>query len=112
MKLIFEYEEETTEHVPDVDDKEERRGEGGGLEGETVEDITIELPKDLIRKELALPNVSEINVVRHYTNTSRMNFGVDLGFYPLGSCTMKYNPKINEDIARLDGFKDLHPLSP
>ncbi|HZA65066.1 MAG TPA: hypothetical protein VE573_19465, partial [Nitrososphaeraceae archaeon] len=82
MKLIFEYEEETTEHVPDVDDKEER-GEGV----EAIEDITIELPEDLIRKELALPNVSEINVVRHYTNISRMNFGVDLGFYPLGSCT-------------------------
>jgi glycine cleavage system P protein (glycine dehydrogenase) subunit 2 len=102
MKLIFEYEEQTTGHVPDIDDKEG---------GEEAADITIELPKDLIRKDLSLPNVSEINVVRHYTNISRMNFGVDLGFYPLGSCTMKYNPKINEDIARLDGFKDLHPLS-
>ena len=51
--------------------------------------ILVGLPKDLIRKELPLPNVSEINVVRHYTNISRMNFGVDLGFYPLGSCTMK-----------------------
>ncbi|MCC2649301.1 MAG: glycine cleavage system P-protein, partial [Nitrososphaeraceae archaeon] len=94
MKLIFEYEEQTTGHVPDVDDKEERGGGGGG-----AADITVELPKDLMRKELPLPNVSEINVVRHYTNISRMNFGVDLGFYPLGSCTMKYNPKINEDIA-------------
>jgi glycine dehydrogenase subunit 2 len=107
MKLIFEYEEETTEHVPDVDDNKER--ERGGKA--SAEDITIELPKDLMRKELPLPNVSEINVVRHYTNISRMNFGVDLGFYPLGSCTMKYNPKINEDMASLDGFKDLHPLS-
>ena len=101
MKIIFEYDEEqTTKHVPDIDDKEK--------EGE---DILTELPKDLIRKELLLPNVSEINVVRHYTNISRMNYGVDLGFYPLGSCTMKYNPKINEDLARLDGFMDLHPLS-
>ena len=101
MKIIFEYDEEqTTKHVPDIDDKEK--------EGE---DILTELPKDLIRKELPLPNVSEINVVRHYTNISRMNYGVDLGFYPLGSCTMKYNPKINEDLARLDGFMDLHPLS-
>jgi glycine dehydrogenase subunit 2 len=107
MKLIFEYEEETTGHVPDMDDKE---GRVGGL-GVGAADITIELPKDLIRKELSLPNVSEINVVRHYTNISRMNFGVDVGFYPLGSCTMKYNPKINEDIARLDGFMQLHPLS-
>src|SRR5215212_7559767 len=102
MKLIFEYEEQATNHVPDVvDDK--RQGE--------EEDILVGLPRDVIRKELPLPNVSEINVVRHYTNISRMNFGVDLGFYPLGSCTMKYNPKINEDVARLDGFKDLHPLS-
>jgi glycine dehydrogenase subunit 2 len=104
MKLIFEYEEQTTGHVPNVDDK--HQGELGG-----AEDTLVGLPKDLIRKELPLPNVSEINVVRHYTNMSRMNFGVDLGFYPLGSCTMKYNPKINEDIARLDGFKDLHPFS-
>ncbi len=103
MKLIFEYEEHTAGHVPNVDDK--RLGEQRG------EDILIGLPKDLIRKELPLPNVSEMNVVRHYTNISRMNFGVDLGFYPLGSCTMKYNPKINEDVARLEGFKELHPLS-
>ncbi|HEY6587999.1 MAG TPA: hypothetical protein VIY98_06880, partial [Nitrososphaeraceae archaeon] len=80
MKLIFEYEEETTEHVPDVDDNKERERTGK----EAAEDITIELPKDLMRKELPLPNVSEITVVRHYTNISRMNFGVDLGFYPLG----------------------------
>ncbi|MFL6385109.1 MAG: aminomethyl-transferring glycine dehydrogenase subunit GcvPB, partial [Nitrososphaeraceae archaeon] len=76
------------------------------------EDILTGLTKYLIRKEIPLPNVSEVNVIRHYTNISRMNFGVDIGFYPLGSCTMKYNPKINEDIARLDGFKDLHPISP
>ena len=101
MKTIFEYEEHTTGHVYDIDAKEKKG-----------EDILAGLPKDLIRKELPLPNVSEVTVVRHYTNISRMNFGVDIGFYPLGSCTMKYNPKINEDIARLDGFKDLHPLSP
>jgi glycine dehydrogenase subunit 2 len=101
-KMIFEYEEQTTGHVYDIADKEEKKGE----------DILTGLPKDLIRKELPLPNVSEVNVIRHYTNISRMNFGVDIGFYPLGSCTMKYNPKINEDIARLDGFKDLHPISP
>ena len=107
MKFIFEYEEETSEYVPDVDNNKER--ERGGKAA--AEDITIELPKNLMRKKLPLPNVSEINVVRHYTNISRMNFGVDLGFYPLGSCTMKYNPKINEDMASLDGFKNLHPLS-
>ena len=60
----------------------------------------------------ALPQVSEVDVVRHYTNLSQMNFGVDSGFYPLGSCTMKYNPKINEEIAAMPGFAGLHPLQP
>ncbi|MEW5815953.1 MAG: aminomethyl-transferring glycine dehydrogenase subunit GcvPB [Spirochaetota bacterium] len=59
-----------------------------------------------------LPEVSEVDVVRHYTGLSRKNFGVDLGFYPLGSCTMKYNPKLNEDAACLPGFQNLHPLQP
>lgn len=57
-----------------------------------------------------LPEVSELDVVRHYTNLSMKNFGVDTGFYPLGSCTMKYNPKINEEIAALPQFAQLHPL--
>ena len=60
----------------------------------------------------ALPQVSEPDVVRHYTNLSQMNFGVDTGFYPLGSCTMKYNPKLNEEIAALPAFTGLHPLQP
>ena len=69
------------------------------------------VPVDLLRSELApLPEVSEIEVVRHYTHLSQRNFGVDSGFYPLGSCTMKYNPKLNEDIAGLPGFARLHPL--
>ena len=59
---------------------------------------------------LGLPEVSEIDVVRHYTNLSQMNFGVDTGFYPLGSCTMKYNPKINEEIV--GQFNGIHPLQP
>lgn len=59
-----------------------------------------------------LPQVSEPDVVRHYVNLSNMNFGVDTGFYPLGSCTMKYNPKINEETARHPGFANLHPLQP
>jgi len=58
----------------------------------------------------ALPEVSEFDVVRHYSRLSRMNYGVDTHFYPLGSCTMKYNPKLNEDMARLAGFARLHPL--
>ena len=56
-----------------------------------------------------LPEVSEVDVVRHFTLLSNKNFGVDTGFYPLGSCTMKYNPKINEDIASLEGFTNVHP---
>ena len=72
-----------------------------------------ELPAALRRQApLALPQVSEPDVVRHYTNLSQMNFGVDTGFYPLGSCTMKYNPKINEEMAALQGFAGLHPLMP
>ena len=66
---------------------------------------------DLLRKTSpAIPEVSEVDVVRHYTLLSQRNYGVDSGFYPLGSCTMKYNPKINEDIASLDGFTQVHPL--
>ena len=70
-----------------------------------------EIPSALKRQStLNLPQVSEPDVVRHYTNLSQMNFGVDTGFYPLGSCTMKYNPKINEEMAALPGFAGLHPL--
>ena len=65
-----------------------------------------------LRGELDLPEVAEIDLVRHYTNLSRRNFGVDLGFYPLGSCTMKYNPKVNENVAALPGFTGLHPEAP
>ena len=71
------------------------------------------IPANLLRESgLELPEVSEVDVVRHYTNLSQMNFGVDTGFYPLGSCTMKYNPKINEEIASHPGFSGLHPLQP
>lgn len=69
------------------------------------------IPADLRRSEsLDLPEVSELDVVRHYTNLSSKNFGVDTGFYPLGSCTMKYNPKINEEVAQMPQFAGLHPL--
>ena len=71
------------------------------------------IPEGLRRTDSpALPQVSELDVVRHYTNLSQMNFGVDSGFYPLGSCTMKYNPKINEEIAAMPVFAGLHPLQP
>ena len=71
------------------------------------------LPASMIREAAApLPEVSEIEVVRHYTHLSQRNFGVDTGFYPLGSCTMKYNPKLNEDMAALPGFARVHPEQP
>ncbi|MEJ2606007.1 MAG: aminomethyl-transferring glycine dehydrogenase subunit GcvPB [Anaerolineales bacterium] len=69
-----------------------------------------EIPASLEREELPLPELSEIDVVRHFTRLSQLNHGVDTGFYPLGSCTMKYNPKINEEVARLPGFALTHPL--
>lgn len=73
----------------------------------------LELPQELSRAAAPqLPQVSEPDVVRHYTNLSQMNFGVDTGFYPLGSCTMKYNPKINEEAAAMPGFTGAHPLQP
>jgi glycine dehydrogenase subunit 2 len=68
------------------------------------------LPPALIRTDLPLPELSESDVVRHFLRLSQLNYAVDKGFYPLGSCTMKYNPKINEDTARLPGFAFVHPL--
>ena len=67
-------------------------------------------PKHLRATPPELPEVSEVDVVRHYSRLSQMNYGVDTHFYPLGSCTMKYNPKVNEDMARVPGFARLHPL--
>jgi glycine dehydrogenase subunit 2 len=72
-----------------------------------------ELPTRLLRDEPAgMPELSELDVVRHFTGLSRKNFGVDSGFYPLGSCTMKYNPKVTEETAAYPGFSELHPLLP
>ncbi|MDK6862637.1 MULTISPECIES: aminomethyl-transferring glycine dehydrogenase subunit GcvPB [Nosocomiicoccus] len=69
------------------------------------------LDDKFIRKEKAeLPEISELDLIRHYTELSNKNWGIDSGFYPLGSCTMKYNPKINEQVARLAGFAYSHPL--
>ncbi|MFW5708923.1 MAG: aminomethyl-transferring glycine dehydrogenase subunit GcvPB [Chloroflexota bacterium] len=70
-----------------------------------------DLPEDLLRDSLELPEVSENQVVRHYVRLSQFNHAIDTGFYPLGSCTMKYNPKLNEDAARLPGLGLLHPLT-
>ncbi|WP_099361883.1 aminomethyl-transferring glycine dehydrogenase subunit GcvPB [Fredinandcohnia onubensis] len=69
------------------------------------------IPSDYLRvEEPELPEVSELDIMRHYTALSKRNHGVDSGFYPLGSCTMKYNPKINENVARFNGFAHIHPL--
>ena len=70
------------------------------------------LPTDFLRSDLPLPELSEVDVVRHFTRLSQLNYGIDMGMYPLGSCTMKYNPKINEDTSRLPGFTNVHPLQP
>ena len=70
------------------------------------------LAASLLRADLPLPELSELDVIRHYMRLSRFNYSVDGGFYPLGSCTMKYNPKINEDTCRLPGFTLTHPLQP
>lgn len=74
-------------------------------------DVSELLPEGYLRAEEAeLPEVSELDIMRHYTALSKRNHGVDSGFYPLGSCTMKYNPKINENVARFNGFAHIHPL--
>ncbi len=72
---------------------------------------TTDLPAGFVRGNLDLPEVSELQVVRHFTKLSELNYAIDRNFYPLGSCTMKYNPKVNEDAARLPGFAHLHPLA-
>ena len=71
-----------------------------------------DIPQEFARANLPFPEISELGVVRHFTKLSQKNYAIDLGFYPLGSCTMKYNPKINEAIARYPGFAATHPLQP
>ncbi len=86
-----------------------------GRTGVTYPEPDVELsplPEGLVRENLPLPELSELDVVRHFTNISTLNYSIDGGFYPLGSCTMKYNPKVNEEIARLPGFAGTHPLQP
>lgn len=70
------------------------------------------IDKSLLNEEVDLPEVAEVDLIRHYTQLSKRNFGVDVGFYPLGSCTMKYNPKVNEEAAKLPGYTALHPYAP
>ena len=94
--LIFEIGDETTTGV-DLEISPEIISRLGGLER---------------NRGIGLPGLSEPETVRHYTRLSRQNYGIDLGFFPLGSCTMKHNPRLNEKVARMKGFADVHPLQP
>ena len=90
-----------------------RPGRGDGKIPHPPKDALDRLPADALRETPpALPELNEPEVVRHYVNLSQLNFAVDTGFYPLGSCTMKFNPKLNEWAARLPGFASLHPMAP
>lgn len=91
-----------------------------GIKSERIPDFEVEklspenyLSEGLVRNEIQeMPDLSELTVVRHYTNLSQKNFSIDTNFYPLGSCTMKYNPKVNEKIAADNGFLQIHPFQP
>ena len=90
-----------------------RPGRGGGKIPHPPKDALVRIPGEFLRtRGPRLPEVSEPELTRHYVNLSQLNYAVDTGFYPLGSCTMKYNPKIEEWAARLLGFASLHPLAP
>ena len=94
-------------------DELSRPGRGGLKVPHPPADALARVPREQLRREpLALPELSEPEVIRHFVKLSQLNYSVDGGFYPLGSCTMKFNPKINEWAARLPGFAALHPLAP
>ena len=90
----------------------EKSNGANGIEfGDNIELTGNCIPESLLRKEkVGLPQLSELEVMRHYKELSDRNFCIEKGFYPLGSCTMKYNPKVNELLASLEGFANLHPL--
>jgi glycine dehydrogenase subunit 2 len=86
-----------------------------GRQGVSVPALDVpeaELPADMLRDDLPLPEVAEVDLVRHFVRLSQLNHAVDVGFYPLGSCTMKYNPKVNDAAAQLPGFVHTHPYQP
>ncbi len=90
-----------------------RPGRGGGKIPHPPKGVLDRLPAEARRaRPPGLPELNELEVARHYVNLSQLNFAIDTGFYPLGSCTMKFNPKVNEWAARLPGFASLHPLAP
>lgn len=115
MKLIFEYSQENVSgHVISLANSSRKtslKRSNSRIERD-IENVCDPIDDGLLRDGLLIPDLSEPTVVRHYTNLSRLNYGIDVGFYPLGSCTMKYNPRINETISSLAGFKDIHPYSP
>jgi glycine dehydrogenase subunit 2 len=98
ISSIFDknYEGEHQNYVPEMD-----------IKSSPLQEI---IPKSFLREDLPIPNVPEIEIVRHFVNLSQKNYGVDTGIYPLGSCTMKYNPRINEVVEGLPGFSKIHPL--
>lgn len=98
ITLIFEkgIDEDLRNYIPKME-----------IESVDLEEI---IPKSLLREDIPIPNVPEIEIVRHYVKLSQNNYSIDTGIYPLGSCTMKYNPKINEVVEKLPGFTQSHPL--
>lgn len=86
---------------------------GASIPTDDLDDFTFSFDHNLLREDITgMPEVSELDMVRHYSRLSQWNYSVDLGMYPLGSCTMKYNPKVNEELSALPGFSKLHPHSP
>ncbi len=78
----------------------------------TESDVASQIPRELLRGELPLPELSQLDVVRHYTRLSQLNWSIDTHMYPLGSCTMKLNPKVNDAVAAMPGFAEAHPMQP
>jgi glycine dehydrogenase subunit 2 len=108
--LIFEIGDEDT---TGVDLPQSSTPAKAGAEGGRAHGLLLSQENSLFRnRPIGLPGLSEPETVRHYTRLSRQNYAIDLGLFPLGSCTMKHNPRLNEKMARLPGFADIHPLQP
>ncbi len=104
-----------TKRVPDMRlmfEKSRTGRVGCNLPAPTTPEVDLEQELGAVRSDLLLPELSELEVLRHFTHLSHINYGIETGFYPLGSCTMKYNPKVNERVAGLSGFAGIHPLQP
>ncbi|MFH1263414.1 MAG: aminomethyl-transferring glycine dehydrogenase subunit GcvPB [Pseudomonadota bacterium] len=103
-------------HVSNLFEKSHTKGDGernGYVPPIPAEELSKVVPSNLLRTKVPnFPQLSEVEVVRHFTRLSQLNFGIDSGTYPLGSCTMKYNPRVNERVASEEGFTSLHPYTP